>query len=48
LALTHANGEVAKVLLKNTAEVNTKDEKGITPLHLAAKIGDKALVEVSF
>jgi len=38
--------EIAELLIKHGADVNAKQENNITPLHLAAKNGQPAMLKL--
>ena len=38
--------EIVDLLLSKGADVNNKDKNGVTPLHWAAKLGHKEVVEL--
>ena len=46
VAAINGHKDVAELLLANKAEVNAKDNNGVTPLHLAAFNGHKDVAEL--
>jgi hypothetical protein len=46
LAIQNNRFEIAKVLLENGADVNARNDHGMTPLHLAAQSGDVELAQM--
>ncbi|WP_265017862.1 ankyrin repeat domain-containing protein [Wolbachia endosymbiont (group A) of Andrena dorsata] len=46
LAAMTGNVDIAKVLLKHNADINTKNNEGRTALHYAAKYNHQELVEL--
>jgi ankyrin repeat protein len=40
------NGDVAKLLIANKAEVNAKDNDNFAPLHIAVADGHKDMIEL--